>query len=87
MELMTRIASQATARGGRRATNVSLSSALVDEARRLGVNVSQASEEGVAAAVRSARRSAWLAENGAALESSNEHADRNGLPLADLRRF
>ena len=29
----------------------------------------------------------WLAENRDALDSSNEHADRHGLPLAALRPF
>lgn len=34
-----------------------------------------------------ARRAEWLAANARAIEASNEYVDKNGLPLARLRRF
>ncbi len=34
-----------------------------------------------------ARHHRWLSENKAALHSSNEFAERNGLPLAKYRHF
>ena len=40
----------------RRSTSLTLNRALLDEARELGVNVSRAAEEGVAVAIRAARR-------------------------------
>ena len=71
----------------RKATNVTLSVSLVAEARELGVNVSQAAEVGIAAAVASRRQERWLAENQDALDSSNAFAERHGLPLARYRSF
>lgn len=71
----------------RKATNVTLTTALVAEAKALGVNVSQAAEAGLAAAVAQRRQDQWLEENAAALESSNAYVERRGLPLAKHRAF
>ncbi len=71
----------------RQATNVSLPEGLIREARRLEINVSRACEEGLQARVAEARRARWLAENQAALESSNAWVEAQGLPLASKRRF
>ena len=67
--------------------NLTLDQALVDEARALGVSISAASNQGLAAAVKKARGEAWLEENRAALQSSNEWVEANGLPLAKYRMF
>ena len=74
-------------RTGSRATNVSLSVALVDEAKALGVNISQAAAAGLEQAVAKKRADRWLEENRCALDSSNEWMEANGLPLADVRLF
>ena len=78
-------------RGGaalrRKSTNVTLAVALVDEAKALGVNLSQAAEVGVADAVARKRSEVWLAENRDALESSNAFVETRGLPLARHRNF
>lgn len=71
----------------RRAANLTLDAALVDEARALGLNLSAAAEAGVRLAVAEARAARWRAENAAALESSNDWVEANGLPLARLRPF
>lgn len=71
----------------RRPTNVTLPTALVAEARVLGVNVSRACEAGLAAALRSARAERWRAENQAAMESWNTTLERDGIPLARFRAF
>lgn len=71
----------------RRATNVSISKRLLDEARALDVNVSRAAEAGLAEAVAARRAELWAAENQVALESSNAYVERNGLPLAEYRGF
>jgi antitoxin CcdA len=71
----------------RRATNVSLDAELLDEARRLGINVSRACERGLALDIARGRSEAWLAENKDALASSNAFVERHGLPLARYRRF
>ena len=71
----------------RKSTNVTLAFSLVAEARELGVNVSQAAEVGIAAAVARRRQERWLAENQDALDSSNAFSDLQGLPLARYRKF
>jgi antitoxin CcdA len=74
-------------RGRTIATNVSLDSALVAEARSLGVNISRASEVGLESAVAHARARRWLEQNREALEGSNAFVDAHGLPLDSLRQF
>lgn len=71
----------------KRAANVSISRELLDEAKKLRVNVSQAAERGLSQAVAERRAEAWLEENRDALESSNEYVEKNGLPLARYRQF
>jgi antitoxin CcdA len=71
----------------RRATNVTLPEALLQEARSMGINLSQACERGLAAAVAEARRRRWLEENREAMTRWNEHVAMHGLPLAAYRQF
>ena len=71
----------------RRPRNVSLSAGLLEEAERLGLNVSQACEAGLAAKIAERRAELWLEENRAAIEASNAYVERQGLPLARHRQF
>lgn len=71
----------------RKATNVSLGEALLAEARRLDINVSQAAEAGLASAVAAKRAQLWRAANQAALDSSNAYVEQHSLPLAKYRGF
>ena len=71
----------------KRATNVSLAADLVNDARELGINVSEACQAGLAAEVKRAREAAWKVENREAIESSNEYVRKHGLPLAKYRQF
>ncbi len=71
----------------RRATNVTLPEPLLRDARALGVNLSAACEQGLAAEVAAARRRLWLAENADAMRGWNEHVSQHGLPLAHYRQF
>lgn len=71
----------------RKATNVSLTTALLAEAKSLRINVSQAAEAGLARAVAEKRAELWLAANREALDSSNAFVEKNGLPLAHHRKF
>ena len=74
-------------RSGKKATNLSLDQGLLKDARALGVNISQAAEKGLEEAVRKARAEAWLEQNQAAIEASNQWVEANGLPLAKHRMF
>ncbi len=71
----------------RRATNVTLPEALHQEAKALGINISQACEAGLEIAVADARRAVWLAQNAAAIESWNAYYEKNDLTLAAYRQF
>jgi len=71
----------------RRPTNVSLDRALVEEAKAMGINLSQACERGIAVQVAKLRAERWLEENRAAIESSNAYVEAHGLPLARFRQF
>jgi antitoxin CcdA len=71
----------------RRATNVTLSIELVEQARELGVSVSRACEAGLAAEVKKAREAKWIEENWEAIQSSNRWVEEHGLPLAKYRMF
>ena len=70
-----------------RPTNVSLDSALVEEAKALGVNISVASARGLERAVAEVRAERWIEENRAALDASNAYVEANGLPLWGHRLF
>lgn len=71
----------------KRTTSVSLAEPLLTEAKSLGINVSQAAEEGLAKAVALKREERWIQENWDAIQSSNEYVERQGLPLAKYRMF
>jgi antitoxin CcdA len=71
----------------KRATNVTLPVALVDEAKALGINLSQACEAGLAKRVSETKAEQWKRENRAAIESWNKWTEENGLPLAKYRQF
>ena len=73
--------------GHRRPTNVTLPDTLLREARDLGINLSQACEVGLSAAVAGERRRRWLQDNHQALDDYNTYIQRNGLPLAAFRQF
>ena len=82
-----RSSGKSKARGTTRPTNLSLNAALVDEAKKLGINISVAAAAGLEEAVRKRRAERWLERNGAALETYNAFVARNGLPLDKFRLF
>jgi antitoxin CcdA len=71
----------------RRPTNVSLSEALVADAKALGINVSRACEEGLANEVRHEKARLWQAQNAAGFDAWNSYVERHGVPLAKYRKF
>ena len=71
----------------KRATNLSLSADLVDAAKQLDINVSEACERGLSAEVTRAREQKWLAENRAELLAWNDWIDKNGMPYDEFRQI
>ena len=85
--MVSNASSNAQASPARRPTNVTLPDTLLREARTLGINLSKACEQGLAAEVGSVRRQRWLEENSAAMDAWNDHVAEHGLPLAAYRQF
>lgn len=71
----------------RKPAQVTLDAALLEHAEQLKIDISKASEEGLARAVAQRQAALWLEANRAALQSSNEFVERHGLPLAKHRLF
>ena len=82
---MTNAAARRTA--PRRATNVSLPSDLIEEARRLNINISKACEQGLERQVAKTRAEQWQEENRDAIAYWNAYVEEHGLPLAEYRQF
>lgn len=71
----------------RRPTNISLDSAMIEEAKELGINISRACEQGLARQISDERGRRWLEENREAIEASNAYVAEHGLPLEKYRLF
>ena len=71
----------------RRPINLSIDSALIDEAKALDINVSRVCEDALRAHLRAEKEARWLEENKAAFEASNAYVAEHGLPLERYRLF
>jgi len=71
----------------KRATNVSLNSDLLEQAKALGINVSRACERGLVEQIVELRDKQWLEANREAIASSNAYVEAHGLPLAKHRPY
>ena len=67
--------------------NLSVNPALLQEARRLGLNISHIAENGLKRAVKEARQAQWRQDNAPAIAAYNDWVEKNGLPLARHRTF
>lgn len=71
----------------KKATNVSINTDLLQQAKALKINLSQVLEQKLAEIVLEHRRQQWLAENRAALEDANAYVERHGTFSDGLRQF
>ena len=71
----------------KRATNLSINSDLINQARALNINLSAAFEKTLAALVKTNQQQVWLAENQKAIDVYNQHIDENGVFSDTLRTF
>jgi antitoxin CcdA len=69
----------------KRAVNLFVDTELLDEARRLRINLSETLEERLRTIVRAEREKRWLEENREAIASINSFIDRHGLLASKLR--
>ena len=70
-----------------KAVRLSIDSGLLAQAKRLGLDLSQVLEEGIATSVRTHAREQWLGRNRAALSAYNEHVEKHGVFSDGLRSF
>jgi antitoxin CcdA len=66
---------------------VEISEDLLDEADRLGTDLTAVAERALERALRDARRAKWREENADAIKEANEELARNGLWSDGLRLF
>ena len=71
----------------RRPINVSVDAGLLQRAKALGVDFSQALEQRLVELVREADQRRWLAENDSAIADYNERIERDGVFSDGRRRF
>jgi antitoxin CcdA len=69
----------------KRAVNLFVDADLLDEAKRMRVNLSELLEQRLGTLVRAERERRWLVENREAIESINQFIDRHGLLASRLR--
>lgn len=69
----------------KRAVNLFVDAELLEEARRLRINLSETLERRLRTIVRADRESRWLEENRGAIASINAFIDRHGLLASRLR--
>lgn len=71
----------------KKATNLSINSDLLRQAKELNINLSQTVEDYLSELVREAKRKQWLAENAEAIAAYNARIERDGVFSDGLRRF
>ena len=71
----------------KRASNLSVNSSLLTEARRYKLNLSKLLEQALVEALTEKKLSEWLEENREALEAYNERVEARGVFSDGLRTF
>jgi antitoxin CcdA len=69
----------------KRAVNLFVDADLLDEAKRMRINLSELLEQRLRTIVRAEWEKRWVEENREAIESINQFIDRHGLLAARLR--
>ncbi len=71
----------------KKATNLSINSDLLRQAKELHINLSQTVEAHLASLVRKAKEQQWRAENAEFIAAYNERIEKVGVFSDGLRRF
>ena len=71
----------------KKSPNITLPESLLVEAKALDINISKATEIGVAKAVAECSAELWRKENQEAIASSNAFAEERPLPLCNAKMF
>lgn len=73
--------------GARKPLNLSIDAELIDRAKGLDINLSQALESKLRDIVRDEETARWQREHKGAIEAWNRWVEENGIPLDDLRAW
>jgi len=73
--------------GTRKPLNLSIDAELIDRAKGLDINLSQALESKLRDIVRDEETARWQREHKGAIEAWNRWVEENGIPLDDLRAW
>lgn len=76
-----------SAASGKRATNLSLSADVLDAAKRLDINISQACDSFLRGFVRREQERRWREEHADFIAAYNAGIESEGLPLDEWRSF
>ena len=71
----------------KKATNITLSADVLNEAKALGINISQACDQFLRDLVKREQERRWLADNADFIAAYNASVERDGLPLDAWRTF
>jgi antitoxin CcdA len=75
------------ARPRKKAANLSVDSKLLEDAKRLNLNLSQVFEAGLEQAIRQQQREDWLKKHRGALDAYNDYVEKHGVFSNGLRSF
>ena len=76
-----------TANPAKKATNITLSADVLADARRLGINISQACDTYLRELVRREQERRWVEQHGDFIVAYNTTVEAEGLPLEQWRGF
>ncbi len=68
----------------RRSLNVSIQSSLIEEAKKLNINLSRGAEEGLRHVVREEKKRRWLEDNKEAVAALNDFVEKNGVLITPI---
>jgi antitoxin CcdA len=71
----------------KKSANLSINADLLQQAKQLNINLSQALEQHLTEVVRQEQRRLWLAENQSALDAYNSRIESQGVFSDNLRQF
>jgi len=71
----------------KKATNITLSADVLNEAKALGINISQACDRFLRELVTREQERRWQADNAEFIAAYNAGVERDGLPLDEWRAF
>ena len=71
----------------KKATNVSVNAALLQQAKAFNINLSGTLEQALIAKIKQLQADTWQAENKTAINAYNQYVEHNGVFGDDLRVF